>query len=315
MNPVTARKEAASPGAPIAVTRPASASNVLVGPAGWVYPDWKGVVYPARAGRGFEPLNYIARLFDAVEVDSTFYRIPEPVRTAEWARKVSDFPRFRFAVKLFQGFTHTRKASIVEERAFLKALEPLRRPGCLAAVLVQWPWSFRRTPENRSALADLLGRFSGLPLAVELRHSSWATADTLSFLRERGAAFCNIDQPPLARCTGPTGAVTDRLAYFRFHGRNAAAWFCEGAGRDERYNYLYSAQELAPWIGPVRESAAVAETVVVIFNNHFKGKAVANAFQMRHALVGERQEVPTELLREYPHLQALSSTVFQPSLF
>ena len=237
------------------------------------------------------------------------------MRTAEWARKVSDFPRFRFAVKLFQGFTHTRKASIVEERAFLKALEPLRRPGRLAAVLVQWPWSFRCTPENRAALSDLLARFVGLPLAVELRHGSWATADTVALLRERGAAFCNIDQPALAHCTGPTGAVTDRLAYFRFHGRNAASWFAEGAGRDERYNYLYSAEELAPWLGPVRESAAVAETVVVMFNNHFRGKAVANALQVRHALEASRQPVPPELLQEYPHLQAISSTVFQPSLF
>ena len=315
MSTATARRETTSSATPPIASPPAGLSNIRVGTAGWVYPDWKGVVYPARAGRGFEPLTYIARLFDAVEVDSTFYRIPEPIRTAEWARKVSDFPRFRFAVKLFQGFTHTRKASIVEERAFLKALEPLRRPGRLAAVLVQWPWSFRRTPENRSALADLLGRFSGLPLAVELRHSSWAAAETLSFLREHGAAFCNIDQPPLAHCTGPTGAVTDRLAYFRFHGRNAAAWFAGGAGRDQRYDYLYSAQELAPWIGPVRESAAVAETVVVIFNNHFRGKAVANAFQVRHALEESRQPVPPELLREYPHLQALSSTIFQPSLF
>jgi uncharacterized protein YecE (DUF72 family) len=315
VNPATTGKEAASTGSPIAVSHPAGTSNILVGSAGWVYPDWKGLVYPARAGRGFEPLPFLARLFDAVEVDSTFYRIPEPFRTGEWARKVSDFPRFRFAVKLFQGFTHTRKASLVEERAFLKALEPLRRSGRLCAVLVQWPWSFRRSPENRSALADLLGRFSGLPLAVELRHSSWASAETLTFLRERGATFCNIDQPALAQCTGPTGAVTESLAYFRFHGRNAAAWFSEGAGRDERYNYLYGEEELASWLGPIREGAAVAETVVVIFNNHFRGKAVANAFQVRHALAGERQEIPAELLREYPHLQAISSTVFQPSLF
>lgn len=315
MSPATAKGGGGSIEAPIAAPSPACAPNILVGPAGWVYPDWKGLVYPARASRGFEPLPFLARLFDAVEVDSTFYRIPEPFRTAEWARKVSDFPRFRFAVKLFQGFTHARKATLAEERAFQKALGPLSRAGRLAAVLLQWPWSFQCTTENRSALGDLLARFRGFPLAVELRHGSWASAETLTFLRERGATFCNIDQPALAQCTGPTDAVTENLAYFRFHGRNAAAWFSEGAGRDERYNYLYGEGELSSWLDPIRKSAAAAETVVVIFNNHFRGKAAANAFQLLHALAGNRQEVPSDLLREYPHLQAISSTIFQPSLF
>ena len=273
------------------------------------------MVYPARAGRGFDPLAFLAEKFDVVEVDSTFYRIPEPLKTGEWVRKVSDFPHFRFTVKLFQGFTHTRKASLVDERAFHRALEPLARFKRLSGVLVQWPWSFKNTEENRRALCDLLSRFSAYPLAVEFRHASWASKDVLKLLREKKTAFCNIDQPELAHCLRPTSAITAPLAYFRFHGRNAAAWFTEGAGRDERYNYRYSASELAPWAETLKEVAAQAEDITVIFNNHFRGKAVANAFQFQHALTGNKQAVPAELIEAYPELETISSTVFQRNLF
>ena len=288
---------------------------VSVGPAGWSYPDWRGIVYPPKAGRYFSPLAYLAGFFDVVEVDSTFYRIPDPIRSGEWVRQVSDFPDFQFTVKLFQGFTHTRKASLVDERTFHRALEPMARFGRLAAVLVQWPWSFKNTQENRKVLCDLLSRFAAYPLAVEVRHASWGTRDVLEMLGERGAALCNIDQPDLAHCLGPTSAVTPGLAYFRFHGRNAAAWFADGAGRDERYNYLYSPRELSPWIRAVQEASTLAEKVVAIFNNHFRGKAVANAFQMRFALTGAKQPVPGELIEAYPELEAVSDTVFQRSLF
>jgi uncharacterized protein YecE (DUF72 family) len=109
--------------------------------------------------------------------------------------------------------------------------------------------------------------------------------------------------------------VTAPLAYFRFHGRNAAAWFTEGAGRDERYNYLYGARELAPWVKSLKEASAVADTVVAIFNNHFRGKAVANAFQVQHALTGRPQPVPAQLIETYPELEDVSDTIFQRSLF
>lgn len=291
------------------------AERVRVGVAGWSYLDWKGTVYPARMGRDFDPLSYLASRLRLLEVDTTFYRIPEPPKTAEWARKVAGHEGFRFTVKLFQGFTHTRKASLVDERAFHRAVEPLARYGRLSAVLVQWPWSFKHGPDNRRALCDLLSRFSAYPLAVELRHASWAREDVLAMLREKGAAFCNIDQPSLAQCLGPTGAVTTDLAYFRFHGRNAAAWFQEGVGRDARYDYLYRPAELAPWVRAVGEVAGVAREVVVVFNNHFRGQAPANAFQFQHALTGVRQDAPPELVSAYPELEEASRTVFQRPLF
>lgn len=289
--------------------------NVRVGIAGWSYPDWKGLVYPQRPGRDFDPLLFMATRFRLIEVDSTFYHIPEPARTAEWARKVAGLADFRFSVKLFQGFTHTRKASLVDERAFHRALEPLLRYGRLSGVLIQWPWSFRNSKENRKVLSDLLSRFSAYPLAAELRHASWATGEARALLRAKGVAFCNIDQPSLAQCLGPTSAVTSELAYFRFHGRNATAWFQEGAGRDARYDYLYSPGELAPWSDAIREASGMAKEVVVVFNNHFRGKAVANAFQLQNAISGEKQPVPPELISAYSALEPISNTVFQRRLF
>ncbi|MEJ2367031.1 MAG: DUF72 domain-containing protein [Acidobacteriota bacterium] len=290
-------------------------SNIRIGTAGWSYPDWKGTVYPMKAGRAFDPLSFLAERFQVLEVDSSFYRIPDPIRTAEWARRIDGRPGFRFSVKLFQGFTHTRKASLVDERAFHRALEPLVRTGRLSAVLVQWPWSFKNTPENRAALADLLRRFSVYPLAVELRHASWEGGAAAGLCREHGAALCSIDQPDLGRCLGPSMVATADLAYCRLHGRNATAWFREGVGRNERYDYLYSGQELAPWVQRVRDGAVLAREVVVIFNNHFRGKAAANAFQFQFALTGERQQVPEGLIDAYPDLETVSNTVFQRRLF
>jgi uncharacterized protein YecE (DUF72 family) len=294
---------------------PAPAVNIRVGPAGWSYPDWRGNVYPRKLGRSFQPLPFLAKHFDIVEVNTSFYRIPDPLQTGDWAVQVQDFPRFRFAVKLFQGFTHTQKASLVDERAFHKALEPLARLGRLSAVLVQWPWSLRESADNRKVLMEVLSRFSAYPLAVEFRHRTWGRKDLLAMLRERGIAFCNIDQPALTQCMSSQNAITSDLVYFRFHGRNAASWFREGTGRDERYNYLYSRDELKPWVQAVRESASPSREVVVILNNHYKGQAVTNAFQIQYDLTGEKQEVPETLLMEYPELEAVSDTIYQRRLF
>lgn len=289
--------------------------NVRVGVAGWTYPDWKGFVYPRKTPRNFNPLPFLAETFDIVEVDSSFYRIPDPISAGEWARKVSDFPKFRFSVKLFQGFTHTRKASLIEERAFHRALEPLVKFGKFSSLLVQLPWSFRNIPENRKALSEILGRFAEYPKAVELRHSSWVKIDILSFLREHRATFCNIDQPVFAHSTGPTAAASGELSYFRFHGRNAASWFKEGVGRDERYNYLYSPDEMASWVEAVKDTSVVANEVAVIFNNHYKGQAAVNALEFAHSVREKKIAVMEDLIPHYPQLEAITSRPVQKTLF
>lgn len=289
--------------------------RVKIGVAGWSYPDWKGIVYPRKTYKDFHPLSYLAKVFDLIEVDSTFYKIPEPFTVYEWTRLTSDFKDFKFSLKLYEGFTHRHNFTIIDEKNFKKAIEPLLKANKFFALLIQLPWSFRNIEENRRYLSDLLERFLDYPKAVELRHNSWEKIEILTFLREKNATFCNIDQPIFAHSTGNTAAVGEKISYFRFHGRNSAKWFREGVTRDERYDYLYKKDELLPFVEVVKELSPLSIETGVIFNNHFKGKAVVNAFEFAFLLNGEKQKIFDELLINYPHLSQISLKPLQKSLF
>ncbi len=283
-----------------------------MGTAGWAYEDWNAIVYPGRPARGFDRLGLMASLFDTNEINSSFYRIPTPRMTADWARRVSHNRRFAFTAKLFRGFTHERKSGAEDQRAFSEAVQPLAEAGRLGCLLAQFPFSFHDSAENRSWLAGLLTKFSAFPLAVEFRHASWDTEETRTLLAGHRAAFANIDQPLLDGNLRPTSHVTAPLAYYRFHGHNDARWFGPDTSNEERYNYLYSERELHPWVNRIRKAAeAMASTagedaasrgVYVILNNHFRGQAVANAIQLQTMLTGETREVPETLRETYPAL-------------
>ena len=278
-------------------------TRLCIGPAGWSYADWNGIVYPQRRGRGFQPLTYLARYFNAVEINSSFYRIPLPGQCERWIAEVGRFDDFLFSVKLWQDFTHVRaeldKQSLNQWHS---AMEPLRRANRLGAVLVQFPWSFKRTRQNVKYVEMLTMALAPDPLAIEMRHDSWNASEFLAWLRERGHAFCNIDQPPLRRCLPPTEHVTAPLAYVRLHGRNAENWFREEADVAERYKYLYAKEELADWAKRFHTLIEKAEKVFVITNNHTEGRAVVNAFQIRAMLSGQKVEAPARLVRHYPEL-------------
>ena len=278
---------------------------IRVGTAGWSYEDWNGIVYPARPARGFDRLAFHAALFDANEINSTFYRIPAPAQTRDWARRVSSNPRFSFTAKLWRGFTHERDAGDADAEAFLAAMAPLQEEGRLGAVLVQFPISFHGTAGNRTFLETILTRFQSLPLAVEFRGAEWDAKETDDVLNRHGAAFVNIDQPSLEGNLRATEHETPDLAYFRFHGRNAAKWFGPDTSNEERYNYLYRPGELAPWTARIRK--AKANTVFAILNNHFRGQAVANALELQHDLTGAAPAVPETLREAYPALKAVTA--------
>jgi uncharacterized protein YecE (DUF72 family) len=280
-------------------------SELYVGPAGWSYEDWKGRVYPDPPPPHFDPLAYLARVFNAVEVNSTFYRPPSP-RTAEsWALRVP--AGFRFSVKAWERFTHGKTPFTAEDLdLFRRGVEPLSRAGVLAAVLLQYPWFFRRTTEAVDRLrrtAEALQAL-GAPLVVELRHRSWL--EELDLLRSLKLSFCNIDQPASAGALTGTSIVTGPIGYVRLHGRNAKAWFDPKAGRDEKYDYLYSLEELRPWVESIAKMGE-ADSLFVITNNHFQGKAVANAIQLARAL-GKDLEAPETLRKAYPDLFPLDSS-------
>lgn len=214
-------------------------AKLWIGPSGWSYPDWDGVFYPAVKRRGFKPLAYLARYFNATEVNSSFYRIPSWEMTAGWTRLVP--AEFRFAFKLTQIFTHQREkfpsAAVVQ--AFVEGTRPVREAGRMGPLLIQFPWSFRFGPEAVEWLRRLTASFPQFDRFIEVRHASWASPEALEVLREVGG-YCNIDQPRLRDCLGPSQHVFGRNAYVRLHGRNAANWFAEDRPAYERYNYLLS---------------------------------------------------------------------------
>jgi uncharacterized protein YecE (DUF72 family) len=281
----------------------AGKAKMRFGPAGWMYKDWEGVVYPEAKPPRFDALRYIAEFFDTVEVNSSYYGPPLAKTTASWVRRVEESHDFRFTAKLWKRFTHERdKAWTTGEVDQVTAgFDVMMDAGKLGAVLLQFPWSFKRTEENREWLVDVVRTFRRYPLVVEVRHSTWLAPEFLSTLREEGVGFVNIDQPLYHDSIGPSAHVTSHVGYVRVHGRNYKDWFREKAPVEQRYNYLYRADELEPWVERAREIAADPATkeVFVITNNHYKGKAVANALMMKAMVTGAKVPAPAGVVEAY----------------
>jgi uncharacterized protein YecE (DUF72 family) len=296
--------------------------QILIGTSGWNYPTgngtWNGVFYPSRRPARFDELAYYAEHFETVEVNSTFYRMPEAAQADSWRRRTPS--TFLFAIKLFQKFTHpdmylskTGAANWDLSRAdvdlFRAGIAPIADADRLAALLIQFPPSFQRGDDTREYLAWLLDVFGGYPIAVELRHRSWSDegADTTALLDGAGATWALIDEPKfessVRQALAPAGRAP--LTYVRLHGRNAAAWWDHDESED-RYNYLYSPDEVRTFVEPVRRAAASGRRVVVYFNNHFSAKSVANAAILKHDL---GQIVPGDyapaMLTRYPALAGI----------
>ncbi len=283
-------------------------TSVRVGPAGWSYKDWEGTVYPAGQGKSFDPLSYLADYVDAIEINSSFYAPPRPADAAAWARRVHNNPRFRFTAKAWERLTHEPRE---ESGSTLtgdcdevqRSLAPLAEAGKLGAVLIQFPWSFRNSPENLDHLQKLLLHLAKFPLVVEVRHGSWDRESFYNFLREHRAGFCNVDQPVIGNSMKPGARVTAAVGYLRLHGRNYQNWFKEGAGRNARYDYLYSKQEVGDIARLLRVIKQDADETYAITNNHFRGQALVNALEIVEELDARPPAVPPLLAEAYPRIR------------
>jgi uncharacterized protein YecE (DUF72 family) len=277
---------------------------IRIGPAGWSYKDWEGVVYPQKPGKSFDPLAYLAGFFNTIEINSSFYRPPSPSTAESWARRVAQRKDFTFTAKLHRLFTHERgKATKKDEKEFREGMAPLVEAGRLGALLLQFPWSFKNTDEDRLYLTKLLEQFREYPLVLEVRHTSWNNEAVYEWLEERGVGICNIDQPVFSRSIRPAALTTSPVGYVRMHGRNYQNWFRDKAPRDERYNYLYSLDELDPWLTRIKQVAEQTRETYVITNNHFRGQAVVNAVEIKAALEEERVPAPEPLFEHYGRLK------------
>jgi uncharacterized protein YecE (DUF72 family) len=251
----------------------------------------------------------LARYFDTIEINTSFYQPLRPEACRRWVGLIAENPNFLFTAKLWQRFTHETGATAEDDRSFRAGLDALAGAGRLGAVLMQFPFSFHNTSENRARLEALLARFSEYPLVVEVRHGTWNDQAFFDMLQERGVGFCNIDQPVIGRSMKASSRATAPVGYIRLHGRRYDTWFSSdpAAAPEERYNYLYSLQELEPWADRARSVAARAHTTFVITNNHFQGKAVVNALELIHLLTGAKVDVPDPLRRRYSELNRIAS--------
>lgn len=302
-------------------------ADIRVGPAGWSYADWEGRVYPKRKPRGFHPLEHLARFVDCVEINSTFYALPRADYAERWVECVAERPRFRFTAKLPGRVTHEPlptddRVLESEARAYFDGLGPLVDAGLLAALLVQFPVSLRAgTPEADARLGVARALFGSIPLVVEVRHASFFTPDALAGLASEGFSVAAIDLPPAndhpklwldaddaPRLPGPIG-------YLRLHGRNAKHWFRAQAGRDDRYDYLYDFEEVERAVSAAERVAKDRDATFVVTNNHFEGKAVANALEILAGLSDTVPFAPPELIEAYPRLRGRTRAIGQDTLF
>lgn len=247
--------------------------EILIGTSGFSYDDWRGPFYPDKTKSG-DMLAYYARRFPVVEVNSTYYAIPAPTM---FARMIEKTPRsFEFVVKAHKDITHAEQTDLGAVSRFLDAIQPATECGRLGCVLAQFPWGFKNEPGNLDRVTDLHERMGGVPIVVEFRNAGWVTDEVFDVLRARDLGFCCVDEPHLKGLMPPVVTATSSLGYVRFHGRNAGKWWKHEEAW-ERYNYLYSRDELAEWIPRVAEISSSADKTYVFFNNHYKGNAPTNA--------------------------------------
>jgi uncharacterized protein YecE (DUF72 family) len=275
------------------------------GTAGWSYPHWNGLVYPKTHGSGFHPLEFLAQRFDTVEINSSFYQHLKPEVVRLWMKKVEANPRFLFTAKLHQSFTHSRVLDDAEVRAFADGLRPMLKAKKLGALLMQFPWSFRFTAENKDFFIRLRRAFHEFPLVAEMRHSSWMAEEAVGVFLDYRVGFCNIDQPEYTRAMPPTSCLTSNVGYVRLHGRNPqnslGAYNRDAASqRVRQHDYLYPETELVEWEKRIEHIRRFAESTFVIFNNDAQGKSVVNALQLQSMMGGRSATAPKELRRRFP---------------
>ncbi len=297
--------------------------SIRIGVAGWSYPDWKGIVYDRE--RGSDALRLVASLFDLVEINSTFYRIP-PARYAEsWAATVADRPRFVFTAKVPGEMTHDRatKEERIREagRELLEGLAPVIDAGRLDVLVAQFPPSFRDGAVARRRIESIVEALRPVHVVVEIRDTSFLQAAPgtapdrdpgakgfFDFLKDLGAGFVNVDLPAGRQTVPPTTVNTSAVGYVRFHGRNRKAWFSREAGRDAKYNYDYDRDELQSWAPRILEIASRTQHMHVVTNNHFRGQAPANALDLLEILgLSGPAEIPATLLAAFPRLRSSRS--------
>jgi len=217
---------------------------------------------------------------------------------------------FGFAVKLTRTLTHEVDPHGWRSQAALyrDGIAPLVQAGQLLAVLVQLPPGFQRRPPQRRYLAELLDELAGLPVAVEFRHSSWATDAVFAELERRRVTLVAVDEPALPGLFPRLDVITNPdLFYLRFHGRNARGW--RSGNMQQQFDYDYTDAELAEWLPAIETMASAARSGVMFFNNHVRAQAPRNAEQLAAQLTARGRSCASEPVSQCASIAPNEGTV------
>ncbi|MDZ4345389.1 MAG: DUF72 domain-containing protein [Candidatus Binatia bacterium] len=302
----------------------AKLSPFRIGTCGYSYPGtppegWSGVFYPKSRGRRSDKLEFYATYFNAVEINSTFYRPATAAMANGWVKKTPE--DFEFAVKVWQKFTHPKKLGVeaagssdswesfaaADVDLFCQGIAPLSDAGKLGPLLFQYPASFHRFEENLEKLSRTLAAFEPYRKVVELRHKSWSdhAEETYSLLSRLNSAWAYIDEPKFDSSVKQELDFSGSIAYLRLHGRNQEKWWRHQAAW-ERYDYFYPPASVRRLGTKLKQFAtkSPATTFYVFFNNHARGQAVANALMLESQLAdGKKSPAPQALVEAFPDLK------------
>src|SRR5215470_12234163 len=307
------------------------------GVAGWDYKNWSGTVYPERAGRAFDKLEYLSLYLPLFEINRTYYRAATAAEARAWLERVAHRPGAVFTAKIPEQFVAPGKSWTRDDvKTAREGLDVLHEAGRLGAAILQFAYSFKRIRRDDTVDQDAIrwflkaaAAFQGLPVFVEFRHDSWDAPEVLSELRQRKIGWINVDQPRLPRDSMRLRPyATTSTGYIRMHGRNYQTWM-RGFGRgskktaenvekrkkktpeqrraeedqkNARFDYLYTRHELEDIARTAREIARQPEVreVYAVNNNHNFGKAPTNALMHETMITGEDVPAPPDLYEEYP---------------
>jgi len=254
--------------------------KLYIGTSGYSYADWRGVFYPPELDKK-SFLSFYAERFSFVELNFSYYRQPNSNMISKIIEKTPE--GFLFSIKGHRSITHDRNREWKKEvDEFAAGIRPLREEGRLAGVLLQFPYSFHRDKENRLYLGEVCSYLADFPLFLEFRNSEWQLPEVYEELTRRNIGIVNTDSPELHKLPEPSSLATSERGYVRFHGRNRENWW--RGDNVSRYDYLYDERELREWVERIEEVLAKVKVLFLAFNNHHKGQAVTNAFQLASLL-------------------------------
>ena len=267
---------------------------IKIGTSGFSFPDWRNNIYPKGLPQKNELKYYANELkFNCLEVNVTYYTIIQEKSASAMEKKTGD--NFEFVVKGYKGFTHDPfdnrlekkpdMIKIIEDmKKFKSSLTPFINKNKLGCVLLQFPVFFYPSKESEDYILNCKKNLDNIKIVIEFRNSAWAKQKTFEFLKYNNLGYCVVDEPKLPRLMPFINEVTSSIAYLRFHGRNKN-WF--NAPVSERYNYLYSDNELIDFIPEIKKMASSGAKTYIFFNNCHAGSAVKNAMKMRDFLIKE----------------------------